>query len=242
MDLISPELDFALFCRRLARADFREVLDAAGMECALIHRDYRQRTGRSLRAGSRRARYRDDLLRLTSMLINGVYPSHCEDDFFAAVAPMMVNLLTKWTIGDLGKVFSLENIEIKDKEAAKSDPLLATVLEARDAGRKAAQAASESWRAANPEREYYDYMAIAVLHLIVRTRSPLGKRLMALAEGRPYLLRIDRGYGSPAGVVVSILNMANTQWQTMNIAAEEAALAVLETRLGVTGYVTSYES
>lgn len=241
MDLISPEFDFRLFCRRVPHRDPIQVMDAAGMESSLLHREYRERTGRTFRRGSKQQRYCDNLQCLVYMLMNGAYPGTAGPEFFGAVVPLVTNLLERWQIGNLRDVFSPDNIERHEKEAALSDPFLAVILKARDAGRAAADDVYQKWRRARGEQDLYDYMATAVLHLSVPARSPLARQLAELSASYPHLLRVDRDFGS-SGLVIAIHDMVRRPEQSMHIAAEEAALKVLEESLEVEGYVTSYES
>lgn len=241
LDLISPELDFGLFCLRVKDRDLLRVMDAAGVESSRILREHRQRTGRSFRRGSRQERYCNNLSCLVGMLVNGRYPDTADAAFFGAVLPLARHLLQRWQIGNLRDVFSPENIASRDKEAALHNPLLAVILEAREQGRAAASAVYEGWRTHYGDRQQYDCLATAVLHLSVRPKSVIGKQLADVAANHPHLVRVDRDFEG-SGLVIDIHDMVNGLEQGMNIAAEEAALKVLQERLQVKGHVTSHAS
>jgi hypothetical protein len=239
--LLCPELDIALFCQRITSQDPMEIMDASGMECALLRREHLQRTGRpDFRLGSRRYRYCQDQQHLISMLLNGSVPEQADERFLLSTSMLVRRLLLKWRIGNLQDVYSPESLEQCVARAAEQDPLLTIILEAREAGRRAARALLEEWRATHGEKEQYDYLAGALLHLTVRRNSKIATSLFHLASHYPPVLRVDRGF-SP-GITVSILNMTNSLEQGLNIAAEEAALEVLSTRLRVSGYVSSHAS
>ncbi len=194
------------------------IVDAAGMEAALTHRAYRERTGREIRQGSKPWRYCQNLYCLTQMLMLREYPPNAEQDFFGATAPLVTRLLSRWQLGSLSEVFSPENIAMRDTEAALIDPLLAAILEAQAAGTAAAKAVHDAWRVRLGEREQYGFLATAVLHLSTRPSSPIGKRLFDLSAERPHLLRVDRAFAG-LGIVIIIHNMVHSLEQKMHIAA-----------------------
>lgn len=166
--LVCPELDLSLFCRRVADRELSAVMDAAGMESSLLYRECRERAGRhTFRAGTKQRRYVEDLQHLVYLLLNGSYPSYCDDRFFLAVAPLVSTLLLKCRIGNLHEVFSPENVEAHIQREGERDPMLATILAARDAGKIAAQELMASWREERGIREQYSYQASAVLNLAV---------------------------------------------------------------------------
>lgn len=213
---VSTDCDFRLFCRSVLRQEPMAIVDAAGAEAARTHRVHRERTGRAIRRGSKPWRYCQHLYCLTRMLTMCEYPANAEEDFFDATAPLVTGLLPRWQLGSLREVFSPENVAKRDAEAALTDSCLAAILEAQAAGKAAAEAVHDAWRERLGEREQYGFLACAVLHLTIRPRSLVAKRLFDLAERRPHLLRVDRDFGA-SGIVITIADMVRGLEQEMHI-------------------------
>lgn len=119
--------------------------------------------------------------------------------------------------------------------------IVQALLAAQAAGRSAADASLEELVARFGHREQYDYSAGAVLHLVVPPASRLAKDLKRLCDSVNWIAQVLPS-GTSGEIVLAIKGMSFRQDQCINIAAEEAALAVLRERLGLEGYVTSTES
>lgn len=119
--------------------------------------------------------------------------------------------------------------------------ILQAIVAAQDAGRAAASAELESLQARLGVREQYDLSAGAVLHLLVSPNSVLGRDIAQTAKSLSPMCHVSLG-DSRSEMLLIITGMSGRQDQCINIAAEEAALDVLRSRLGVEGYVTSIES
>lgn len=119
--------------------------------------------------------------------------------------------------------------------------VIQAILAAQAAGRTAAEAALRELRLRHGEREQYDASAGAVMHLLLRRTSTLARDLEDLSRSLNWLFSVIPSGGS-GEVILVIHAMSGRQEQCVNVAAEEAALSVLRTRLGVEGYVSSAES
>jgi hypothetical protein len=115
------------------------------------------------------------------------------------------------------------------------------LMAAQGAGRAAADAALQELERRHGQREQYDVAAGAVLHLSVRPTSRIARELERVCESLSWIARVFPG-DSGRELTLAIAGMSIRQDQCINIAAQEAALAILSERLGVMGFVTSVES
>jgi hypothetical protein len=238
---LSPDLDIGQFCR--AVSDLKhpfDVMDAAGAESSRLQRAYRERSGRAVRGGSKLGRYIDNLQQVIVLMMNGTFLDSWDDEFYFDVAPVVLKFLPLWTNELLQEQFAPGAVETRLARAAERDTLLRVLLDARDAGRTAAERLHRQWVKTLGPREQYSYHATAVMHLSIRPNSARASELFAVAVKYPFLLRVERGFSS--GLVLLLWGMTNSFEQGLNVAAEEAALSVIKERLGVDGYVTSHES
>jgi hypothetical protein len=100
--VISPEMDFHLFCSTLLDKDPLGVMDAASAEIARTRGNHRLLTRQNdFRKGSKGRKYCDNLKALLSIFMRGQLPENPNADFVSGISPLMRCLLAKWKIGDL---------------------------------------------------------------------------------------------------------------------------------------------
>jgi len=100
--VISPEMDFRLFCGTLLDNDPLGVIDATSAEIACTRGNHRLLTRQNdFRKGSRGRKYCDNLKALLSIFMRGQMPENPNADFVPGVSPLMRCLLMRWKIGDL---------------------------------------------------------------------------------------------------------------------------------------------
>ena len=105
--LVSPEYSLEIFCYRMLGRDPLCIMESASAEISyarLLH----QKSTKDLdfRKGSLGRAYCDDLQQLISLLMNGTIPSNAMPEFLGAVRPLIQQLLARWEIGELRRVFS----------------------------------------------------------------------------------------------------------------------------------------
>lgn len=100
--VISPEMDFHLFCGTLLDKDPVAVMEAASAEIAHTRSNYRLLTKqKDFRKGSKGRKYCDNLKTLLSLFMGSPMPENPNADFVSGVSPLMQYLLMRWKIGDL---------------------------------------------------------------------------------------------------------------------------------------------
>jgi hypothetical protein len=105
--LVSPEYSLEIFCYRMLGHDPLSVMTAASAEITYARRLHRESTKASnFRKGSRGREYCEALQCLIFLLMNGTVPSAATPGFLTAVKPLIQQLLQKWEIGELRRVFS----------------------------------------------------------------------------------------------------------------------------------------
>jgi hypothetical protein len=90
--------------------DYMAVIDAAGAEASYalgIHRHTAKED--DFPQGSLGREYRESLLRLVRLLVNGSIPPDATPYFLSAVKPLLSDLLQKWQIGNLRRFLPLIN-------------------------------------------------------------------------------------------------------------------------------------
>ncbi|MGO9950839.1 MAG: hypothetical protein ACLPN1_01355 [Dissulfurispiraceae bacterium] len=105
--LVSPDYNLETFCKHMQGRDIKDVMDAAGAEiynACRLHRETTQKD--NFREGSTGSKYCENLKHLVSLLLNGSVPAGCTTEFLITVKPLVQQLLQKWEIGNLRKVFS----------------------------------------------------------------------------------------------------------------------------------------
>ncbi len=106
--LVSPDYRFDQFCLQMIGKDLMAVIEAAGAERAQAIGIHRHTTKESdFREGSRVREYRENLLRLVRMLVNGSIPIDATPSFLFAAKPLLADLLQKWQIGNLRRFLPL---------------------------------------------------------------------------------------------------------------------------------------
>jgi hypothetical protein len=104
---LSPEFDLRVFCYQMMDKDPAQVLHAASAEISYTRQNHRDQTSeRNFREGTKGRRYCDDLQQLIRIVMNGQMPPDPNPDFVQAIAPLIKNLLKKWTIGTLRQHFT----------------------------------------------------------------------------------------------------------------------------------------
>jgi hypothetical protein len=110
VSLISPDYNFEEFCLQMIGKDYLAVIDAAGAEASYalgIHRHTAKED--DFPEGSLGGEYRENLLRLVSLLVNGSIPPDATPCFLSAVKPLISRPLEKWEIGNLRRFLPLIN-------------------------------------------------------------------------------------------------------------------------------------
>lgn len=105
--LVSPEYSLEIFCYRMLGRDPLCIMESASAEISyarLLHQESTKDL--DFRKGSLGREYCDGLQQLISLLMNGSVQSNATPEFLAAVKPLVQQLLEKWEIGELRKVFS----------------------------------------------------------------------------------------------------------------------------------------
>ena len=131
VDLVSPEYNLDMFCRRMLGKDLLAVIEATSAEIGNARRLHREATkGKDFQKGSKGWEYCTNLQRLLSMLMNGSVPKDSSQEFLYSIRPLILHLLKKWEIGNLRSVFS----NISDPELEKLseivDPLIVVISKA----------------------------------------------------------------------------------------------------------------
>jgi hypothetical protein len=102
LPVVSPEFDFAFFCGTLLDQNPAKAAEAASAEISYSRTNHREATGqREFRKGSKGRIYCDNLMTLVRLLMNGQMPESPNQEFLAAISPLMRRLLAKWRIGEL---------------------------------------------------------------------------------------------------------------------------------------------
>ncbi len=111
------------------------------------------------------------------------------------------------------------------------------IEEARIQGRDAAKKKiKEIYGESNPGERFYAPCGGGLMVLDIDARSILGKFLLKEAENEDVSTWNKRG----EGLIINIRGMHNNQERSVDVAAAEAAMAVLRKQLGVDGYIEEY--
>ncbi|MCL4466055.1 MAG: hypothetical protein M1389_08510 [Chloroflexi bacterium] len=141
MDLVSPEYDFAAFCRSMIGKDYMTIIDDACAEATYAPQLHREPSGRSgFRKGSRGREYCDNLQRLVSLLVNGEVPEDATPEFLAGVEPLVQYVLRKREIGNLRQLFANYHEQNRLRLSASVDPLVVVVSKAEVAAQDPSEA------------------------------------------------------------------------------------------------------
>jgi len=128
ISLVSPEYNLKTFCSQMREKDPVAIIEAASAEISYARRLHREATKESdFRKGSRGREYCDNLQKMISLLMNGSVPDGSTYEFLITIKPLIQELLQKWEIGNLRKVFSNLKTQERLSLPATIDPLVIVI-------------------------------------------------------------------------------------------------------------------
>jgi hypothetical protein len=237
--LVSESLDFHEFCRWAK--DLSHPFDigyAAGAEISRVHSKPSGRAGTSRQAA--RQQYLVGLQRLVGMMMNGRFTEGLDDDeFVLAVLPLVTKFLPLWTDDDFRLRSSQAEVDERLRRVARGHQVFEALLDARQAGRRAAAALLRELQEAQGPKSLYSYLGLTYLLLATRWNSPVARELRWVAQQYSMVCRVHRA--APGLLSLTIHGMVSTGDHNINAAADTAASQVLRDKCGVPAYVESHQ-